>query len=138
MMRAAREAAANAAAQRGLPPPLVIAVTVLTSLSAETLKTIGVPRLPLQHVEELARLTHDAGLDGVVASPLEIATVRAACGSRFRIVTPGIRSAADEKGDQLRTLSAREALAAGADYIVVGRPIVSAPDPVRAAESFRI
>jgi orotidine-5'-phosphate decarboxylase len=138
MMRAARDAAANAAAQSGIARPMVIAVTVLTSLSSEDLKQIGVPRLPMQHVEELARLANDAGLDGVVASPLEIGAVRGACGTEFAIVTPGIRSAADAKGDQARTLSAREALAAGADYIVVGRPVVGAPDPVRAVENFRI
>jgi orotidine-5'-phosphate decarboxylase len=133
MMEAARQAADRASAQAGVPRPLVIAVTVLTSLSSEELRRTGVPREPLEQVEFLARLTQDAGLDGVVASPLETASVRRACGAQFSIVTPGIRGAGSVKGDQARTLSPREAIAAGASYIVVGRPIVGAPDPRRAA-----
>jgi orotidine-5'-phosphate decarboxylase len=133
MMEAARQAADRASAGAGVPRPLVIAVTVLTSLSSEELRRTGVPREPLEQVEFLARLTQDAGLDGVVASPLETASVRRACGAQFSIVTPGIRGAGSVKGDQARTLSPREAIAAGASYIVVGRPIVGAPDPRRAA-----
>ena len=85
-------------------------------------------------MERLAALTESAGLDGVVASPQEIAIVRRACGARFTIVTPGIRGAGDDKGDQSRTLSAADALAAGASYLVVGRPIIAAADPRAAAE----
>jgi orotidine-5'-phosphate decarboxylase len=135
MMRAAREGAERAAAQLGLPRPLVIAVTVLTSLSADSLRETGVPATPMAHVAHLARLTQDSGLDGVVASPLEIGEVREACGEGFQIVTPGIRGAQDAKGDQTRTLSPRDAVTAGASYIVVGRPIIGAPDPKGAAEA---
>jgi orotidine-5'-phosphate decarboxylase len=134
MMRAARDAAENAAARAGVPRPIVIAVTVLTSLSADDLRQTGVPRDPLDHVTHLARLAKDSGLDGVVASPQETAAVRAACGAGFAIVTPGIRGPDDTKGDQARTLTPREAIAAGASYIVVGRPVIGAPDPRRAAE----
>jgi orotidine-5'-phosphate decarboxylase len=85
-------------------------------------------------VERLARLAQSAGLDGVVASPQEISLIRGSCGTAFTIVTPGIRGADDERGDQSRTLSAPDALNAGASYLVVGRPIIAAPDPRKAAE----
>lgn len=133
MMAAARQAADGAASRAGVAPPLVIAVTVLTSLSGEDLRATGIPREPLEQVEHLARLTQSAGLDGVVASPLETRMVRRVCGPGFAIVTPGIRGPGAEKGDQSRTLSPREAVAAGASYLVVGRPIIGAPDPRRAA-----
>jgi orotidine-5'-phosphate decarboxylase len=135
MMRAARDAAAEEAARRSRPAPLVIAVTMLTSLSQDSMAEIGMAgALPAQ-VERLAALAQSAGLDGVVASPQEIALIRACCGPAFQIVTPGIRGAADSKGDQSRTLSAAEALSAGASYLVVGRPIIAAPDPRGAAEA---
>jgi orotidine-5'-phosphate decarboxylase len=133
MMRAARAAADEEAARRSRPAPLLIAVTMLTSLDQEALKEIGL-RSITEQVERLARLTEAAGLDGVVASPQEIALIRRSCGPRFAIVTPGIRGKADVKGDQSRTLSAAEALAAGASYLVVGRPIIAAADPRAAAE----
>jgi orotidine-5'-phosphate decarboxylase len=133
MMRAALDAASNSAAAAGTSRPLVIAVTVLTSLSAQDLRETGVARGPLEQVEHLATLAKAAGLDGVVASPLETRAVRTACGPDFAIVTPGIRGPSDAKGDQTRTLSPREAIAAGASYIVVGRPIIGAADPARAA-----
>lgn len=135
MMLAARDAADRASAHTGTEPPLVIAVTVLTSLSATSLRDTGVEGEPLAQVRRLAVLTRDSGLDGVVASPLEIGAVRDACGERFRVVTPGIRGPLDTKGDQARTLSPREAVAGGASYIVVGRPIIGAPDPRAAARS---
>jgi orotidine-5'-phosphate decarboxylase len=134
MMRAAREAANEEAARMSGPAPLVIAVTVLTSLDASMLNEVGFGRAAGAQVERLAVLAQAAGLDGVVASPQEVALIRARCGDRFVIVTPGIRAAADSKGDQSRTLSASEALAAGADYLVVGRPIIAAQDPRAAAE----
>jgi orotidine-5'-phosphate decarboxylase len=134
MMRAAREAAASESSRLSRPAPLVIAVTVLTSLSASAMEQIGMAGGLPKQVERLAALAKQAGLDGVVASPQEIGLIRAQSGGDFQIVTPGIRGAADSKGDQSRTLSAPEALAAGANYIVVGRPIIAAPDPRRAAE----
>jgi orotidine-5'-phosphate decarboxylase len=134
MMRAARAAADEEAARRSQPAPLVIAVTMLTSLDQAGLAEIGLSASVEAQVERLAALAEAAGLDGVVASPREIAIIRKACGAAFNIVTPGIRGAGDAKGDQSRTLSAAEALAAGASYLVVGRPIIAAADPRAAAE----
>jgi orotidine-5'-phosphate decarboxylase len=133
MMRAAREAADEAAAKAMSAPPMVIAVTVLTSFSQASLAATGVESPVPDQVQRLALLAQAAGLDGVVASPQEIALIRAACDPRFAIVTPGIRGADDAKGDQTRTASASGALAAGASYIVVGRPIIAAADPRAAA-----
>jgi orotidine-5'-phosphate decarboxylase len=135
MMRAAAEAAARAAAQAGRERPLVIAVTVLTSLDQEALEETGVDRPVLEQVVRLAKLTQDAGLDGVVASPQEIAAIRGACGSAFTVVTPGIRPGAGgpPKDDQARTMDAAAAMRAGASYLVVGRPITAAADPRAAA-----
>jgi orotidine-5'-phosphate decarboxylase len=134
MMRAARAAADEEAARRSRPAPLVIAVTMLTSLDQATLSEVGFGAPIAEQVERLAALSEAAGLDGVVASPQEIAIIRRRCGARFAIVTPGIRGAGDAKGDQSRTLSAAEALRAGASYLVVGRPIIAAADPRAAAE----
>ena len=134
MMKAARDAAETESSKLGRPRPLVIAVTMLTSLSEETMGEIGVTDALSAQVGRLAVLAQSAGLDGVVASPQEIALIRNRCGESFEIVTPGIRSASDEKADQRRTMTASEALAAGASYLVVGRPIISAPDPRAAAE----
>jgi len=134
MLRAAREAADQEAARMSRRAPLVIAVTVLTSLGQEMLGDIGVPGAITAQVGRLAALTQAAGLDGVVASPQEIALIRAKCGPSFAVVTPGIRSADAARGDQSRTMSAPEALAAGASYLVVGRPIIADPDPRAAAE----
>jgi orotidine-5'-phosphate decarboxylase len=134
MMRAARDAARDEAARGPRPAPLVIAVTMLTSLSEPMLGEIGVSGAMSAQVQRLAALAKAAGLDGVVASPQEIALVRATCGPSFTVVTPGIRSVEEPKGDQNRTLSASEALADGADFLVVGRPIIAAPDPRAAAE----
>jgi orotidine-5'-phosphate decarboxylase len=137
MMRAARRSADDAAVKLGRPAPLVIAVTVLTSMDAPTLRTLGIDESPIDHVVRLARMTQDAGLDGVVASPQEIEAIREACGREFVIVTPGIRggSAAAGPDDQHRTATPAGAIAAGASYLVVGRPITAADDPHAAAEA---
>jgi orotidine-5'-phosphate decarboxylase len=134
MMRAAGEAARQEAARLGGRPPLVIAVTMLTSLDQAAAAEVGFAASIAGQVERLAALSQAAGLDGVVASPQEIAIIRRICGDRFTIVTPGIRGPADDRGDQHRTLSAADALAAGASFLVVGRPILAAPDPRQAAE----
>ena len=134
MMRAARTAAHDEAARRSQPFPLVIAVTMLTSLDDQALAEIGMHDAMATQVGRLAALAEAAGLDGVVASPREIDIIRRRVGRNFAIVTPGIRGAADRKGDQSRTMTASEALAAGASYVVIGRPIISAPDPRAAAE----
>ena len=126
-------ACASSDAHDGL---LVLAVTILTSLDAIELQRIGLDGSPLESAVRLARLTKSAGLRGVVASPLEIAAIREACGAEFTILTPGIRPAGSDAGDQKRTLTPREAIAAGADYVVVGRPITAARD--RRAAAMRI
>ena len=134
MMRAARDAAHQEAARASRPAPLVIAVTMLTSLDQRALSDIGVPEGMAAQVGRLAALSEASGLDGVVASPHEIDIVRRRCGRQFIIVTPGIRGATDVKGDQSRTMTAVEALASGASYLVIGRPIIAASDPRAAAE----
>ena len=135
MMQAARAAAHEAAAKHNVAAPLVIAVTVLTSMNQATLRDTGVVIDLIDQVLRLAELTKEAGLDGVVASPRETAAIRRRCGADFAIVTPGIRggAAAATKDDQERTMSPAEAIAAGASYLVIGRPILSAPDPRAAA-----
>jgi orotidine-5'-phosphate decarboxylase len=136
MMRAAADAARDTAAKRGAAAPLVIAVTVLTSMNQAALRETGIVIDVMDQVLRLAELTKEAGLDGVVASPLETAAIRQRCGPDFLIVTPGIRGpAAAGKDDQQRTMGAAEAIAAGASYLVVGRPIIGESDPRAAAEA---
>jgi orotidine-5'-phosphate decarboxylase len=133
MMRETVEAVTACAGKRGIAPPVVLAVTVLTSLNNSDLLEIGFKKTTDEMVVQLAKMAHLAGITGVVASPRDIAAVRSACGEDFVIVTPGIRSADEPvKDDQKRTLSAFEAIQSGADYIVVGRPIRKAKDPLTA------
>lgn len=114
--------------------PLLLAVTILTSSSEETLREVGIERPVREMVPRLARLAQEAGMDGVVASPQEVDLIRAACGADFAIVTPGVRPASAALDDQKRVMTPGEAIAAGADYLVIGRPISAAADPVAAAE----
>jgi orotidine-5'-phosphate decarboxylase len=134
MLAAARDAADGTAAARGIRRPLVIAVTVLTSLDGAALHTIGMAADPQDQVVRLARLAQESGLDGVVASPQEVAAIRQACGRDFVIVTPGIRSGDGPADDQRRTATAAGALAGGSTYLVIGRPITAAANPRAAAE----
>jgi len=113
--------------------PKIIAVTVLTSLADADLAQVGVERTAAAQVLRLARLAKRAGLDGVVASPREIGAIRRACGPDFLVVTPGVRPAGVDTNDQKRVLTPGAAVAAGADYLVMSRPVLAAPDPVAAA-----
>lgn len=125
--------AAAESASRAKVRPRILGVTVLTSIGSADLRELGTEEPVEKHVLRLARLCQQSGLDGVVASPLEIAPIREACGPSLLIVTPGIRGPLDDSRDQRRTMSAPEAVGAGADYIVVGRPITEAPNPRDAA-----
>jgi orotidine-5'-phosphate decarboxylase len=132
MMLAAHEALAE------LPqPPLLIAVTVLTSMSAEDLGEVGISDAPANQVLRLARLTRQCKLDGVVCSAQEAAMLRADLGVDFRLVTPGIRPAGAEAGDQRRVMTPTQALRAGATDLVIGRPITAAPDPLAALKQIQ-
>ena len=119
--------------QEKLRRPTMLAVTVLTSLDKSDLSKVGVGGEVVDQVVRLALLSRKAGIDGVVASPHEVAQIRAACGRRFIIVSPGIRPRGKAKDDQSRVMTPGEAIRVGADYIVVGRPIVEAKDPLRGA-----
>ncbi len=136
MMRAAQEGAAASGMEAGRPRPLVVAVTVLTSHTEESLRgALGTQESLLPMATRLAAQAKAAGLDGVVASPHEVAAIRSACGPAFTIVTPGIRLPGAPPDDQRRTMTPREALRAGADALVVGRPILGAEDPAAAARA---
>lgn len=127
------EAARHAAEEAGPARPLLLAVTVLTSLDAAALASVGVAGGPTQQVLRLARLAISAGADGLVCSPKEVAVLRDALGAGPALVVPGIRPAGADIGDQARVMTPAQAVAAGADWIVVGRPITAAPDPAAAA-----
>ena len=133
MMRAALDAARESAARLGVAPPKLIAVTVLTSLSDQDLAEIGQPAGASDQVRRLAALTQSCGLDGVVCSPHEIATLRRDLGRDFMLVVPGVRPSWAAAGDQKRVMEPRQAADAGADYLVIGRPITGAADPAEAA-----
>lgn len=135
MMRAAAEAARAAAVEFGCTAPVVLGVTVLTSLGEDDLRDLGIRTGVQETVVARARAATAAGLDGVVASPREIVPVKNACGGNFLVVTPGVRPAAAAIQDQKRVTTPAMALQSGADYLVIGRPVTAAPDPVAAVES---
>jgi orotidine-5'-phosphate decarboxylase len=135
MMKAALKASRETAATAGIEPPRIIAITVLTSFDELTYQqTVLSSQCMSEQVPHFARLTQQAGLAGVVASPQEIGAIRSACGKAFLIVTPGIRPSGADVGDQKRVSTPCGAILAGADMLVIGRPITSAADPERAAE----
>jgi orotidine-5'-phosphate decarboxylase len=134
MMRAAEESAQKTANQAGLNAPLILGVTVLTSSDSHTLAEIGCDSNIGKQVERLANLAVKAGLRGLVCSPLEIADLRQILPAHIQLVTPGIRTGAEKSDDQKRTLTSREAIDAGANWLVIGRPIYAAENPRAAAE----
>lgn len=131
MMTAAREALLPF----GKDAPLLIAVTVLTSMEASDLLDLGVTLSPAQYAEKLARLTQQCGLDGVVCSAQEAVHFKQTLGQAFKLVTPGIRPAGSEAGDQRRIMTPEQAQAAGVDYMVIGRPVTQSADPVRTLQT---
>lgn len=136
MMRRTGAAVTEVCEREGLPRPSVIAVTVLTSTDAQVLAATNVTSGVAEQVVTLAKLAHASNLDGVVASSLEVPLIRANIpSSNFLIVTPGVRPAGADRGDQKRVMTPAEAVRAGSDYLVIGRPIIAADDPVRAARA---
>ncbi|HEX9302691.1 MAG TPA: orotidine-5'-phosphate decarboxylase [Casimicrobiaceae bacterium] len=135
MLESARDAVAATAAEEGRAQPLLIAVTVLTSLADDDLRATGISGTADEQALNLARLAAGCGLDGVVCSAVEAPALRSALGSTFKLVTPGIRPAGSAKDDQARTITPEAAIANGADYLVIGRPITQAPDPLAALAS---
>lgn len=135
MMAAAAKSARAAAERNRSPAPILLAVTVLTSLSDVDLAEMGIAPPVSEEVQCLSRLAYETGIDGVVASPREISLIRAVLPQNFIIVTPGVRLKHSSKDDQKRVLSPREAIEMGADYIVVGRPILQAPNPLEATRN---
>lgn len=142
-MRAAVEARDSCATTKQTRPKL-LGVTILTSMDAAALRRVGISGSMSSRVVQLARLTKQAGLDGVVASPEEVRTIRRACGKDFLLVVPGVRPGGQPRGphtgkrlgdDQVRVATPSEAIRAGADYLVVGRPITAAPDPEASARA---
>jgi orotidine-5'-phosphate decarboxylase len=127
------QAAASAAAEAGKDRPLVLAVTVLTSMDDADLQATGVNSSATEQVVRLARLAEDNGIDGVVCSAMEIEALREACGPTFKLMVPGIRPTWAATGDQKRIMTPRDAVERGADYLVIGRPITGANDPADAA-----
>ncbi|MCE5322211.1 orotidine-5'-phosphate decarboxylase [bacterium] len=136
MMKAAKQASVESAEQAGVEPPKVIGVTILTSIDQCVLNDqMRVPGTVADQVVHFAKLAKEAGLDGVVASAHEIEKIRQACGDNFMIVTPGVRPAGGDVGDQKRVMTPGEAVRRGSDYLVIGRPIIKAGDPVAAARA---
>lgn len=141
MMRAAVEASAKIADEKGTPAPLIIAVTVLTSMDAGAITSILNAESevdPAKHVVHLAKLAKASGMNGVVCSAKEIELIKDACGKEFVLVVPGIRPAGSALGDQKRVMTPAEAAAKGADFIVVGRPVIKAENPAEAAKAINL
>lgn len=136
MMRLTVREVSRVCRQESLRKPLMLAVTVLTSLSESDLKKVGVAGEVADQVVRLALLSQKAGMDGVVAAPNEVGEIRAACGRRFIIVTPGVRLQKNKRNDQKRVMTPADAVRAGVDYIVVGRPIMEANDPRSVTSEF--
>ena len=135
MMKAAAEASKKISLTLGIRKPLILGVTLLTSINQEILeKDLGITRRLEEQVVHLAKLAKTAGLDGVVASPWEIKEIRKACGEDFVILTPGIRPTGKSSDDQKRVMTPQEAIKLGADFLVIGRPIRNASNPVEAAK----
>lgn len=133
MMKRVVEDVVNTCEKEKISHPLIVAVTILTSLNNEQLKELGIIKPVVDEVTVLARLAKDSGLDGVVCSPREISIIKNECGRNFKVITPGIRGKNSPPDDQKRTATASEAVLLGSDFIVVGRPIRNAPDPAMAA-----
>jgi len=131
MMKSSVAGAGEESERLGLSRPKILGVTVLTSMDERGLQEIGIDKDPGEAVLNLARLARESGLDGVVASPQETAKIRKALGEKFLIVTPGIRPEGSEKQDQKRISTPAQAIHQGADYIVIGRPVTKAKDPVK-------
>ena len=138
MMTAAREALDQQSSASEVKKPLLIAVTVLTSMATDDLADIGINSTPKEQVKRLADLTHQCGLDGVVCSPLEINALRLNMGNSFRLITPGVRPQGASQDDQKRVMTPELAVTAGADYLVIGRPICQAPDPLHALQQINV
>jgi len=134
MMAAAAGAATEAAENVGCARPIMVGVTILTSLDNEDLEKLGYQNEVSDQVVRMAQLAFESGLDGVVCSPHEISLIKEACGKDFKLVVPGIRPVGSTRGDQKRIMTPGEAVALGADYLVIGRPITLAGDPAGAAQ----
>ncbi|MDQ2871678.1 MAG: orotidine-5'-phosphate decarboxylase [Candidatus Eremiobacteraeota bacterium] len=135
MMRAAVEAANSRAGELGIGVPHIFAVTILTSIAAEDLNELGLQGGPAENATRLAALARDAGCSGVICSAFEVRELKSFFGEQFLTLTPGIRPAGSAHADQKRVVTPREAVAAGSDYLVVGRPITEAADPLEAARA---
>lgn len=134
MMKAAAEAASLAAKNEGCDRPLIVGVTILTSLDNEDIEAIGFQSKVSMQAVKLARLAKENGLDGVVCSPLEIKLIKESCGADFKLVVPGIRPAGSDSADQKRVMTPKEAVTLGADYLVIGRPITKSDNPAQSAK----
>jgi len=137
MMKQALQGSEEEAERLGVARPRILGVTVLTSMDSKALQEVGIDKSPEEEVLDLARLVKQSGLDGVVASPQEVKEIKDKIGKDFLVVTPGVRPKGIEKQDQKRVATPEEAFKRGADYIVIGRPVTRAKDPVKVLESIQ-